>query len=175
MTVNPNPLCRAQWLFSTSCFLFFSGWAQTSPAMAPLLCHGYLLPLLLLHGHDHHGQYSLHPGEACPCQHGFLAANLLSIRNTQPKVQPKEYHHPEQEGKNNKGVSVIWEHTTFCVGLIWGWVAVSPSVTTVGISSAVFQPEQVFVGQKRICLAPSVEIFVLAEGLGGENQMVPWI
>lgn len=32
--------------------------------------------------------------------------------------------------------------------------------------------ERGFFGQKRICLACSVEIFALAEGLGGEKQMV---
>lgn len=49
----------------------------------------------------------------------------------------------------------------------------SPSVNTVGISSAAFQPEEAFVGQKRICLSSLAEIFALSEGLGGENQMVP--
>lgn len=45
---------------------------------------------------------------------------------------------------------------------------------TVGISSDAFQRKEVFVGQERICLA-SVEIFALAEGLGGDNQVVPQI
>lgn len=164
MTVNPNPLCRAQWLFST--YFFFSAWAWTSPATAPLLCHGYLMPLLLLHSHGPPTQQPLHPDETYPRQARIPGCKFALGQECSAQAAAQGASLPQAVGKR-KGV--LW----FCAGLIWGWMAVSPSVNTVGTSSGAFLHEEVFVGQQRISLASSVEIFALAGGLGGEKQMVP--
>lgn len=172
MTVNPNPLYRAQWLFSTS---FFFLWLSTdkpshgSPALPWLFAASFAPPWprtsnteattpwwdLPMSGWDSWLQI-------CPL------VEMLS-----PICSPRSII--TLSSRERKRRFVIWENPTFCAGLMWGWMAVSPSANTVGISSNAFQREEVFVGQRGICLASSAEIFALAEGLGGENQMVPRI
>lgn len=137
MTVNPNPLCRAQWLFSTS---FFSLWLSTAKPSHGSLAVSWLFWLFAApFASPWPGTPNTAASSAwCQCQAWIPAAHLLSVWNLSPRCSPRSSITLSSRDKN-KGVFVIWEHPTFCVGLIWGWMAVSPSLNTVGISPDVFQ------------------------------------
>lgn len=80
MTVNPNPLCRAQWLFSTSFFLLWLSTDKPSHGSAVVICCLFCSPM--------EPQLCIHCTLVRPARgrHRFLAADLLSVRNAQPKI-----------------------------------------------------------------------------------------
>lgn len=111
MTVNPNPLCRAQWLFSTSFFFFLL--AEHSPAQpshVSLALPWLFAASLLLLGHGPPTQHSLQPGETCPCQAripGYKFA-LSQKRSAQDAAQGASS--PWAVG--NKTKAVLWYENT---------------------------------------------------------------
>lgn len=116
MTVNPNPLCRAQWLFSTSLFFFF--WLSPAQPSHVSLALPWLFPVFFSPPwpwtpnttFTTYIQHSLHCDETCPYQAWIPGYKFALSQKHSAQDAAQGASSPWAVG--NKTKAVLWYENT---------------------------------------------------------------
>lgn len=149
MTVNPNPLSRAQWLFSTSFSFLLDKSRQAQPWFpCSAVAHACLFCTSMAMEPQYGNQ--LNPGETCPCPRPQHWAGIPGCRfalGQKPSCSPRSIITPNGRDLLGEKRYVVFlnfgMHYNLCRSNVG--IATSLFISSVGMSSDESQHEQVFV------------------------------